>query len=51
MKREQVTKKIVENLSTTDQYNIWDNLTPTDTDYMMYSANPVGYNTIAEQRY
>jgi len=51
MKREQITKKIVENLSTTDQYNIWDNLTPDDPGYMMYNPNPVGYNSIAEQRY
>ncbi len=51
MKQEQLTKKIVENLSTTDQYNIWDNLTPADKDYMMYSPTPIGYNTISEQRY
>ena len=47
MNHDKITKKITENLSTTDQYDIWDKLTPTDADYMMYSPNPVGYNSIA----
>ena len=51
MKQEQLTKKIVENLSITDQYNLWDNLTPADKDYMMYSPTPLGYNTISEQAF
>jgi len=51
MNQDKITKKITENLSTTDQYDIWDKLNPTDTDYMMYSPTPVGYNSIAEQRY
>ena len=29
----------------------WDALQPTDPDYMLYSPIPVGYNTIAEQRF
>lgn len=48
----QLTNQILNNLQNTDeQYQQWDSLNPTDSDYMMYSPTPVGYNTTAEQRY
>ena len=43
--------KITENLNSSEQFDIWDRLKPTDSDYMMHSPAPVGYNTTAEQRY
>lgn len=33
------------------QYLSWDSLQPTDSDYMLYSPFPVGYNTTLEQHY
>jgi hypothetical protein len=48
----ELTNQILNNLQNTDeQYQRWDTLTPTDSDYMMYSPRSVGYNTTAEQRY
>lgn len=48
----QLKNQILNNLQNTDeQYQRWDSLEPTDTDYMMYSPKSVGYNTTAEQRY
>lgn len=45
-----LTDKILDNLS--NEGNRWeDSLTPTDPEYMMHSPIPVGYNTIAEQRF
>ena len=51
MNQQELTKKIAENLSSSDRFDNWDKLTPEDSDYMMYSPIPVGYNTTAEQRY
>lgn len=51
MNQEDITEKIKENLVSSDQFDIWDELKPTDSDYMMYSPAPVGYNTTSEQRY
>jgi len=45
-----LTDKILDNLSN-DGTRWEDSLTPTDTEYMMHSPIPVGYNTIAEQRF
>lgn len=48
----QVTDKILQNLTNSaENYERWDALTPTDTDYLMYSPQPVGYNTTAEQQF
>jgi len=47
-----ITKEILKNLENSEeQYRIWDALSVSDTDYMMHSPIPVGYNTTAEQRY
>jgi len=47
-----ITQEILKNLENTeDQYKIWDKLTVEDSDYLMHSPIPVGYNTTAEQRY
>ena len=51
MNPEELTEKITENLSSSDQFDKWDALQATDKDYMMYSPKPVGYNTTAEHRY
>ena len=51
MNHEEITEKITDYLSGTDQFDTWDKLTPEDSDYMMYSPTPVGYNTTTEQRY
>ena len=51
MNTEELTEKITENLSSSEQFDKWDALEATDTDYMMYSPKPVGYITTAEQRY
>ncbi len=51
MNQEELTEKITENLSSSDRFDNWDTLTPKDSDYMMYSPAPVGYNTTAEQRF
>lgn len=48
----ELTNQILNNLQNTDeQYQRWDSLEPTDSDYLMYSPRAVGYNTTAEQRY
>ena len=47
MNQEELTEKITENLSSSDRFDNWDKLTPQDSDYMMYSPAPVGYNTTA----
>lgn len=48
----ELTNKILNNLqNTSEQYQLWDSLTPTDPDYMMYHPAAVGYNTTAEQIY
>lgn len=51
MNQQELTEKITENLTSSDRFDNWDKLTPEDSDYMMYSPIPVGYNTTAEQRY
>jgi hypothetical protein len=52
MDREELKNQILNNIQNSDeQYQRWDVLQPTDPDYMMYSPQPVGYNTTAEQRY
>ena len=51
MNQEDLTERISENINSTDQFNIWDALTPENDDYMTYSPQPVGYNTTSEQRY
>ena len=51
MNPEELTEKITENLSSSDQFDKWDALQATHKDYMMYSPKPVGYNTTAEHRY
>ena len=52
MDKEQLKQSIVDNLINSDaELNRWDALQPTDPEYMMYSPIPVGYNTIAEQRF
>jgi len=52
MDREELKNQILNNIQNSDeQYQRWDALQPTDEDYMMYSPQPVGYNTTAEQRY
>ena len=51
MNKDELAEKITENLSSSDRFDNWDKLTPEDSDYMMYSPTPVGYNTTAEQRY
>jgi len=48
---QQLTDKIYQNLSNSEKYSTWDELTPQDEDYMMFSPKPVGYNTTSEQRY
>ena len=51
MNREHLIQQITENLAGSDDFEKWDNLTPKDTDYMLHSPTPVGYNTTSEQRY
>ena len=51
MNKEELQDKIIENILGTEQFDIWDKLTATDDDYMMYSPFPVGYNTTSEQRF
>jgi hypothetical protein len=48
----ELKEQILNNIQNSDeQYQRWDKLEPTDPEYMMYSPQPVGYNTTAEQRY
>jgi len=51
MTQQELTEKITENLSSSEQFDKWDLLGVTDPDYMMYSPKPIGYNTTSEQRY
>jgi hypothetical protein len=52
MDKNQLTDSILNNLMNSDvEMQHWDSLQPTDSDYMMYSPTPVGYNTTAEQRF
>ncbi len=51
MNQEKLVEKITENLTGSSRFDNWDKLTPEDSDYMMYSPIPVGYNTTTEQRY
>jgi SAM-dependent methyltransferase len=52
MEIENIQNKIASTLSADDsQIQRWDELTPTDADYMLYSPYPVGYNTTNEQQY
>ena len=51
MNSENLTEKITENLNSSEQFDIWDNLQTTDPEYMMYSPRAVGYNSTAEHRY
>jgi hypothetical protein len=52
MDKNQLTDSILNNLMNSDvEMQRWDSLQPTDSDYMMYSPAPVGYNTTAEQRF
>ena len=45
MSQEKLEEKISENINSTTQFDKWDALTPENEDYMMYSPQPVGYNT------
>jgi ubiquinone/menaquinone biosynthesis C-methylase UbiE len=49
--QQDLTEKIKNSLSSTDQSAKWDTMDATDPDYMMYSPKSVGYNTTAEQKY
>jgi len=51
MNQEELTEKITDNLNSNDQFDKWDTLTVNDSEYMLHSPAPVGYNTTAEQRY
>lgn len=53
MEIENIKNQIIAQLdaSIDEQYQRWDALTPTDSDYMLYSPYPVGYNTTNEQVY
>jgi hypothetical protein len=52
MNKQLVVDSIMKNFVQSDeQIAIWDALTPTDTDYLMHSPKPVGYNTTLEQRF
>jgi hypothetical protein len=52
MDRNQLTESIMNNLLNSDaEGQRCDSLQPTDSDYMMYSPIPVGYNTTSEQRF
>lgn len=52
MQKQELVDSILKNLSNSDaDLQRWDNLTPTDPDYMTYSPHPVGYNSTAEQRF
>lgn len=52
MQVEDLKSKIESNLNNSDaEIQRWDSLTPTDSDYMLYSPKTVGYHTTSEQRY
>lgn len=48
MNPQEIELKITDLLTGTSDF---DNLTPLDPDYMLYSPGPVGYNTTSEQNY
>ena len=52
MQVEDLKSKIESNLNNSDvEIQRWDSLTPTESDYMLYSPKPMGYHTTSEQRY
>jgi SAM-dependent methyltransferase len=52
VQKQELADSILKNLSNSDvDMQRWDDLQPTDPDYMMYSPLPVGYNSISEQRF
>ena len=52
MDKDELTNRILDNLSNSNEDQVrYDALDASDTDYMMYSPIPVGYNTTAEQRF
>ena len=52
MDKDELTNLIIDNLSNSNEDQVrYDALDALDTDYMMYSPIPVGYNTTAEQRF
>ena len=52
MDKDELTNLIIDNLSNSNEDQVrYDALDASDTDYMMYSPIPVGYNTTAEQRF
>ena len=52
MDKEQLKQRIMDNLMNSNaDMDRWDSLDPTDSDYMMYSPTPGGYNTTTEQRF
>lgn len=51
MNLDQIVNKIKDTTINQEQFEIWDNLTAIDDDYMMFSPLAVGYNTTSEQRY
>ena len=52
MDKDELTNMIIDNLSNSNEDQVrYDALDASDTDYMMYSPIPVGYNTTAEQRF
>ena len=52
MDKDELTNLIIDNFSNSNEDQVrYDALDALDTDYMMYSPIPVGYNTTAEQRF
>ena len=52
MEQQNLQDKILGIIDTaTEEKQRWDELTPTDPDYMMHSPMPVGYHDTAEQHY
>ena len=52
VQKQELADSILKNLSNSDvDMQRWDGLQPMDSDYMMYSPLPVGYNSISEQRF
>ena len=52
MDKDELTNRIIDNLSNSNEDQVrYDALDAGDSDYMMYSPIPVGYNTTAEQRF
>lgn len=52
MNKQLLVDSIMKNLTQTDElFAKWDALQPDNSEYLMHSPIPVGYNTTAEQRY